>query len=273
MELFHVESRTIHLLNLRSTLTGFTEVEEQYFCYKPTVVPQHGATVGGRVSDTREISSIFQVEFAFVLRKKFLRLFREEARYCNHPLFLKLHDKLAKNTRNRFPINIPLNTDWFLPSHSEVCFNALKSEHKAALIHLQHLLFSSRLCNNGKVFSSSYYWKRKSDTVQHVVCLKEREAISFANVVVFAYDPSSGSCNVLVEELELIDPFSQLENFLHNDDHEARIPAVNAVHLVQTFNNFFMLCSGQHLVLKNALDIIGPATYVEFRGKRYVSRL
>ncbi|CAJ0598540.1 unnamed protein product [Cylicocyclus nassatus] len=110
----------------------------------------------------------------FLLHKELTRLSSEQARHSKNPLFLRLHTKVLRHCKNRFPVSARLNNGWFVPAGSSLSFLDLKPQHQSLLVPFKEYLFCSRLCNDQSVYNSAVYWTRLSATMQHCTGLLQR---------------------------------------------------------------------------------------------------
>ncbi|KAL6723736.1 hypothetical protein Aduo_018710 [Ancylostoma duodenale] len=211
---------------------------------------------------------------SFVMRKEFINAMETEAKNTNNPQFLALYEKMRTAALNRMPVHVKLNSSWYVPCFSSIPFQTLLEDHQRFLLSYQRdWEFSSRMCCNGTVFSSRFYWKRRSDTTQDCVVLAEEDGVAFGIVIAFAFETHFSGSHVFLEELTTEDPFGDLQNLIRNGPGRGRLRALSALNLVQQHNKFFKRVTSSRLAIRNTFDIISPAILLHYSSADYVSRI
>lgn len=151
----------------------------------------------------------------------------------------------------------------------------MSTEHKD-LLATQRLSqrFSSRLCHGDRIYSSAYYWKKQMDTIQHCVYMENDDGEPrYGFIVAFGFDSWTSECCVLLEELTIGNPFSDLSEALRNSDHEVKNRARSALYKVVDNNRYFKSVLGRKLVVCNAYQIRSPAILIRDSDFCFVSRI
>ncbi|KAL6742632.1 hypothetical protein Aduo_015763 [Ancylostoma duodenale] len=184
----------------------------------------------------------------FMLRKELFNLFEDVAENTSNPAFKRLRDKIVLGDANRFPVEIDLVDHWSVPTKSTIEFEDLYGDHKLFLTRFRsHCSFSSRVLYKNKPFISRLYWSRGSHSSQNYVMLNVDAAHDcvFGSVAVFAFDPETKDCFVLLEEFCTTDPFRRLAYSLERGVCLSKNRAVNTLKMVRKTNRFFKEIVGQ----------------------------
>ncbi|RCN48999.1 hypothetical protein ANCCAN_04876 [Ancylostoma caninum] len=212
----------------------------------------------------------------FIMRKEFYNMMKKEAGRTANPIFRRSTKKLRVVLRigKEIPVHLTLNSTWYVPTSSAILFQSMHGAHQSLLLpYRRDWKFSLRMCCSGTVYSSRYYWKRRSETMQDCVCLAEGDNIIFGIVIAFAFERRFCESTVLLDEFVTENPFDSLHSAICNGPSRARLRALNALNFAQEHNCFFKRVSGLRLVVENTFDILGPAILLHHSSTSFVSRL
>ncbi|RCN29224.1 hypothetical protein ANCCAN_25021 [Ancylostoma caninum] len=125
----------------------------------------------------------------FILHEEFYNMMKKEAGRPANPHFQALYQKITSASAKRIPVHLTLNSTWYVPVSSAILFQSMHGAHQSLLLpYRRDWEFSSRMSCSGTVYSSRYYWKRRSETMQDCVCLAEGDNIIFGIVIAFAFE-------------------------------------------------------------------------------------
>lgn len=211
-----------------------------------------------------------------LLRKELLWKLHDECLKTGRPEFYSLFKRMHDGDTRRSGIRTELHLGWFVPRSCELQLPELRDAHRDAIEHYRHrFTLSSRLGRDDgkKYYVSRYYWSRPSETEQSCAMIMEADVITFGNVILFLYDPTTKECLVFLEEFLVKDPFEALASSLGECRHPVKGAAADALRGIRRENRFFKEVSSSTFSIRNAYSIVGSAVMAKINGIRYISRV